>query len=154
MELRVGLGFDSHPLKTKKNNTIMIGGIPVKCNFEVEATSDGDVVLHAISDALLGAAGLGDIGMYYSPSDIKNKELNSIKIVNHVLKMVSKKHQVINIDINIIVEDIKIDPVRYIVSENLQKILKTKNVNIKAKHYEEPKKEISCQVIVLLSKKA
>lgn len=153
MEYRVGLGFDSHLLKPKKNNTIKIGGMPVKCDYSIVANSDGDVVLHAISDALLGAAGFGDIGMYFSDSDEKTKNMDSSQILSHTIKMVDKiKFQVVNVDINIIVEHIKIDPIRYTLIENLEKMLNTKNINVKAKHYEEPKKEISCQVVVMLSK--
>ncbi|WP_027119752.1 2-C-methyl-D-erythritol 2,4-cyclodiphosphate synthase [[Mycoplasma] testudinis] len=153
MEYRVGLGFDSHLLKAKKNNIIKIGGMPVQCDYSVVAHSDGDVVFHAISDALLGAAGFGDVGVYFADSDPKTKDMDSEKILLHTLKMIEKpKWQIVNIDINIVVEHIKIDPVRYLLVENLERILKIKNINIKAKHYEEPKKEISCQVIVMLQK--
>lgn len=154
MDYRVGCGFDSHILKIKKNNSISLGGVKVHCDYAVVAHSDGDVLLHALSDALLGAACLGDIGMWYSDGEHKNKDMSSTDILKAVLKMIKKNYQIINVDINIIIEHIKIDPIRYELIENLRKSLNTKNINIKAKHYEEPKKEISCQVVVLLSKKS
>ncbi|CDN40282.1 2-C-methyl-D-erythritol 2,4-cyclodiphosphate synthase [Mycoplasma amphoriforme] len=154
MEYRVGLGFDNHNLKSKKKNTIKLGGISVKCDYEVVAHSDGDVVFHALSDALLGAAGLGDVGTFYSDSDPKLKDLESEKILLHTLKILQKsKWQIVNVDMNIFVEYIKIDPIRYQLVDNLKRILKSEFVNVKAKHYEEPKKQIACEVVVMIHKK-
>ena len=154
MNLRVGLGFDNHLLKSKKNNVIKISGIEVSCDYSVIAKSDGDVVFHSLSDALLGALGLGDIGIYFKTNDPKNNNLDSIYILEECLALMKKyKYEIINVDLNIFSEHIEINQIRNLCVEKLQSILKIKNVNIKAKHYERSINEIACQSIVLLKKK-
>ncbi|WP_033159951.1 2-C-methyl-D-erythritol 2,4-cyclodiphosphate synthase [Mycoplasmoides alvi] len=154
MQLCIGLGFDNHLLEDKKNNFVKICGLKIECDYKIIAKSDGDVVLHSLSDALLGSLGLGDIGLYFPTSDSNNDNLDSIIIINKVLQLIEQKHyEIVNVDLNIFSEYIEINPIRNLLLENLRKILKTININIKAKHYEKPIKELSCQSIVLLQKK-
>ncbi|WP_027123728.1 2-C-methyl-D-erythritol 2,4-cyclodiphosphate synthase [Mycoplasmoides pirum] len=154
MSFRIGIGFDNHFLKSKIKNKIKIGGVCEECDFEIISHSDGDVVFHSISDAILGALGLGDIGMYFSDKDPKNKNLNSEFIVNEVIdKMFKLKYEIVNLDLNIFSEFIKIDKIRNSIYKNLERLLNTKNINIKAKHFEEPKNQIACQSVILLKMK-
>jgi 2-C-methyl-D-erythritol 4-phosphate cytidylyltransferase len=74
---RAGTGFDLHTYKD--GNGILIGGYNLECNYEIEAHSDGDVLLHSIADSILGAAALGDIGMFFADTDMANKGLDSKK---------------------------------------------------------------------------
>ncbi|MDC4163244.1 2-C-methyl-D-erythritol 2,4-cyclodiphosphate synthase [Mycoplasma bradburyae] len=152
MEIRIGQGFDSHKLKNKKNNQIFLGGIPIKADQQVIANSDGDVVIHALSDAVLGCGAFGDIGMYFNENDPTNKGLDSKTILNYCLKLIKKlKLDFVNIDLTIFAQDIRIDPVRLEIKSSLMKLTGCKQVNVKAKSYEEPRNEIACSCVVLMS---
>ena len=76
--LRIGFGFDVHQIK--KGTSMTIGGISIDCDFEIIAHSDGDVLTHAICDALLGAAHLGDLGSFVL-EDESSKDISSLKIL-------------------------------------------------------------------------
>ncbi|WP_350266887.1 2-C-methyl-D-erythritol 2,4-cyclodiphosphate synthase [Mycoplasmoides gallisepticum] len=152
MNIRIGQGFDSHKLKTKKNSRVFLGGIPVKTDQQVIANSDGDVVLHALSDAVLGCGSFGDIGMYFDENDLSNKGLDSKTILNYCLKLIKKlKLEFVNIDLTIFAQDIRIDPIRLEIKSSLMKLTGCNSVNVKAKSYEEPKNEIACSCVVLMN---
>ncbi len=131
----VGIGYDIHKTrKTIKNNLIKIGGIKIKSKIKVIAHSDGDVLLHAITDSILGALSQRDIGTYF-PNNKRNLNRNSIDFLNHSLKkMTLKKMLINNIDIMIVSEEPKINPHFEIIISSLSKLLKTdkKNITIKA----------------------
>ncbi|MDR0545301.1 MAG: 2-C-methyl-D-erythritol 2,4-cyclodiphosphate synthase, partial [Mycoplasmataceae bacterium] len=91
MDYRIGQGNDTHEIKEIKHGEIIIGGYVLKSNWKVFAYSDGDIVLHAISNAILGALQLGDIGEYFSDKDYANKNISSTKIVNFALAQMKKK---------------------------------------------------------------
>ncbi|MBI9098212.1 MAG: 2-C-methyl-D-erythritol 2,4-cyclodiphosphate synthase, partial [Spirochaetaceae bacterium] len=74
--MRIGFGYDLH--KLKKGRKLMIGGVHIPCEFGEEAHSDGDVLLHAIIDALFGAIAEGDIGSHFPPSDPQWKNISSL----------------------------------------------------------------------------
>ena len=80
--LRIGFGFDAHQIK--KGSLMVIGGIKIDCDYEIIAHSDGDVLTHAICDALLGAAHLGDLGSFV-PEDNSTKDISSLKILEEVI---------------------------------------------------------------------
>ena len=107
----VGIGYDIHKtIKTTKNHLIKLGGVKIKSKIKVISHSDGDVILHAITDSLLGALSLRDIGTYF-PNNKKNFNRNSIDFLNYALtKMTSKKMTINNIDIMIVSEEPKINP--------------------------------------------
>ncbi len=152
MAFRIGIGYDNHFLTSKKNGEIKIGGVSVPCDFALVAHSDGDAVFHAVADALLGAAGLGDIGMYFSDRDPKNKGMDSAIILREIVaKVRSADYEIRNVDLIVFCEHVRIAPIRDGILLNLQTILGSKNVNIKSKHYEEARNEIACQAIALLA---
>ena len=131
-----GIGFDVHPLKPVENACgIVLCGIPIPCSFAVIAHSDGDVALHALVDALLGAIGEGDIGEHFPPSDLRWKNANSIQFLEHALTLCQqKKAQLVNIDITIICEHPKISPYKTQMRKQLSQVLllPIERINIKA----------------------
>ncbi len=130
-----GIGYDIH--KTKKNiksNLIKLGGVKIKSKIKVISHSDGDVILHAITDSILGALSQRDIGTYF-PNTKKNLNRNSIDFLNYSLKkMTLRKMLINNIDIMIVSEEPKINPHFEMIISSLSKLLKTdtKNITIKA----------------------
>ncbi len=130
-----GIGYDIHKTKkTIKNNFVKLGGVKVKSKIKVISHSDGDVVLHAITDSILGALSQRDIGTYF-PNTKRNLNRNSIDFLNYALKkMTLRKMLINNIDIMIVSEEPKINPHFEIIISSLSKLLKTdkKNITIKA----------------------
>jgi 2-C-methyl-D-erythritol 2,4-cyclodiphosphate synthase len=131
---RIGLGFDVHVF-SKKKKPLVLGGYVVPDAPGLEAVSDGDVVLHAVCDALLGAASLGDIGDYFSPDDPKCRGIDSKNICVFVLKKISKKFKIGNIDITIIAEKPRLIKHKPGMVKSLKNIFKT-GVNVKIKSKE------------------
>jgi 2-C-methyl-D-erythritol 4-phosphate cytidylyltransferase/2-C-methyl-D-erythritol 2,4-cyclodiphosphate synthase len=119
---RAGTGFDLHTYKDGKG--FLIGGYFLKCDYEIEAHSDGDVLLHSIADSILGASALGDIGIFFSDTDESNKDLDSINIINFCLKKIKELNlEIYNIDATIICESPKISPHRDAIIDSLSRIL-------------------------------
>ena len=120
---RSGVGFDLH--KYEPGDGIILGGYKISCDYKTVAHSDGDVLLHSIADSILGAAGLGDIGMFFSDQDNKNKNLDSTIIIEYCLSELDKMSlEIYNIDTTIVCESPKINPHRGKILENLSDILK------------------------------
>ena len=130
-----GIGYDIHKTKkTIKNNFVKLGGVKIKSKIKVISHSDGDVLLHAITDSILGALSQRDIGTYF-PNTKKNLNRNSIDFLNYALKkMTFRKMLINNIDIMIVSEEPKINPHFEIIIRSLSKLLKTdkNNITIKA----------------------
>ncbi|SVB51620.1 uncharacterized protein METZ01_LOCUS204474, partial [marine metagenome] len=84
--MRIGIGFDVHPLKT--NNPLIIGGVVIPSSFGSQGHSDGDALVHAVVDALLGAAGLGDIGRYFPSTSDKWKNAPSTYFLKDSVKKI------------------------------------------------------------------
>ena len=153
---RIGNGFDFH--KFKKGKSIKIGGLKIKSKFSLEANSDGDPILHSITDAILGALNEKDIGFHFEPDNKSYKNANSIIFINRaLLLLMDKKGEIINLDLNIICDYPKINPIRNKIRKNLSKILKINEdiINIKASSTEDEgfvntKKGIACQTFVSL----
>lgn len=132
---RVGFGVDLHRFSKKKKDLIL-GGVKIDFNLGLEAVSDGDVVLHAVSDAVCGACCLGDIGDYFPPSSKKSKDIDSKKIVNFVLDKINEKFRIINVDITIIADKPKLSERKNDILKSLRKIFAVEAVNIKIKSKE------------------
>ena len=132
--MRTGLGYDLHRLVRGKR--LMIGGVNIPFKKGEAAHSDGDVLLHAITDALLGACGMGDIGEFFPPSDKKWKDANSAELLSTVREKISEAGwKIQNIDCVIIIEEPKILPFREEIRKSIANILKIEKeqIFIKAK---------------------
>ena len=109
MNLRIGYGIDVHRLE--KNIPLYIGGISIESAHGAVGHSDADVLLHAICDALLGAANLRDIGFHFSDSDPKYKGIDSKVLLTEVMKLIAEKgYYVVNVDSTVILESPKLNP--------------------------------------------
>lgn len=107
--MRIGSGYDVHRLVTDRE--LIVGGVNIPYEKGLLGHSDADVLLHAIMDALLGAAALGDIGKHFPDSDMKYKGISSIKLMEHVKSLLTQEgYQVGNIDATIIAQAPKFRP--------------------------------------------
>lgn len=109
MNVRVGLGFDAHPLV--EGRPLVLGGVEVPFEKGLSGHSDGDVVVHALLDALLGAAGLGDKGAHFPSSDPDLKNVSSLFLLGKVGSMLaSNEWQVVNLDATILAQRPRLGP--------------------------------------------
>jgi len=132
--MRIGYGWDSHEFK--RGVPLVIGGVRLPHNKGLAGHSDGDVLLHALTDALLGAVGAGDIGSYFPPSDPKWKGAESKVFVGHALNLVARAgYSVANVDSTLILAEPKIGPHAQKIQAYVAKLLKIapSAVGIKAK---------------------
>jgi len=107
--LRIGMGYDVH--KLVKGRNLILGGVTVPSESGLLGHSDADVLIHAIIDALLGAAALGDIGKHFPDTDDKYKGISSIALLKHVCVLIKDKNYIIeNIDATIIAQRPKMAP--------------------------------------------
>jgi 2-C-methyl-D-erythritol 2,4-cyclodiphosphate synthase len=130
--IRVGIGYDVH--KFAKNRRLILGGVEIPHDLGLSGHSDADVALHAISDAILGAAGQGDIGEHFPPSDETWRDANSGDLLRRSLEIVGADWQVGNVDLVILAEEPKIGPYRAAIRERISGILQIDraHVNVKA----------------------
>ncbi|MDH0747552.1 2-C-methyl-D-erythritol 2,4-cyclodiphosphate synthase [Pseudomonas sp. GD03842] len=131
--MRIGHGYDVH--RFAEGDFITLGGVRIAHTFGLLAHSDGDVLLHALSDALLGAAALGDIGKHFPDTDPKFKGADSRALLRHVLEQVRiKGWKVGNVDATIVAQAPKMAPhieaMRALIAEDLQ--VGIDQVNVKA----------------------
>ena len=148
----IGEGIDYHKLAPCKSTNVVLGGIKIPSKYKIVAHSDGDLVYHAIANAILGALQLGDIGDYFSDQKKKNKNLNSRAIIDYALYQLKNK-KIQNIDLTIICDKILLSKYKAKIRNNLVKITKCKLVNIKATRFEENKNLIGCKVVLLVGSK-
>ena len=154
--MRIGMGYDVH--KLVEDRKLILGGVDIPYEKGLLGHSDADVVVHAIMDALLGAAALGDIGKHFPDTDPKYKGISSIELLKHVGKLLKENGYVIgNIDATIICQRPKLAPYREEMVQNVAKALEieTNQVCIKATTEEGlgftgEGKGISSQAIALL----
>jgi 2-C-methyl-D-erythritol 2,4-cyclodiphosphate synthase len=115
---RIGHGFDVHKLVVGRK--CIIGGVEIAYEKGLDGHSDADVLLHAICDALLGAAALGDIGKHFPPSDDTFKNANSRDLLRHVIALLKTKNYVVNnIDATVICEAPKLSPHTVLMCQNI-----------------------------------
>ena len=131
--MRVGMGYDVH--KLVEGRKLILGGVEIPYEKGLLGHSDADVMLHAVMDALLGAAALGDIGLHFPDTDPKYKGASSIKLLEHVGRLLEENGYVIeNIDATIIAQRPKMRPHIDQMRENMAKALKidVDQINVKA----------------------
>ena len=156
--IKYGLGFDVHRLVPKKK--LYLGGIKIPSTFGTLGHSDGDPVLHAVIDAILGACNMGDIGQKFSDKDKKFKNIRSTILLKEITDEVKNKGYIINnIDINIITQKPKIQKYKKKITSCIAKIcnVATSQINIKGKTTEKlgvigKEKAIACEVIASVFK--
>lgn len=156
--MRIGHGFDVH--KFGGEGPITLGGVKIPYEYGFIAHSDGDVVLHAITDALLGALALGDIGQLFPDTDAQYKNIDSRILLKKAFDIVrSKGYQLVNVDSTIIAQEPKMKPhipqMRVNIAEDLN--VHFDQVSVKATTTEQlgftgRKEGIACEAIVLLKK--
>jgi 2-C-methyl-D-erythritol 2,4-cyclodiphosphate synthase len=156
---RVGSGHDTHRLGPGR--PLILGGVRIEHARGLIGHSDADVVLHAITDALLGAAGLGDIGDAYPDSDPKWKDANSRRFLNETMaKLNQAGWSVVNLDVTIFAQEPKLGPVKNAIRSSLAKLLGLAGdcVNVKAKTGEQVghigrAEAIGCHTVVLIERR-
>jgi 2-C-methyl-D-erythritol 2,4-cyclodiphosphate synthase len=157
--IRVGQGYDVH--RFNEGDHIILGGVTIPYEKGLEAHSDGDVVLHALADALLGAAALGDIGKHFPDTDPKFKGADSRVLLRHVYGVVRDRgYTLVNADITIIAQAPKMAPHIAAMCRNIADDLQTEVdcINVKATTteklgFEGRKEGIAVQAVVLVEKK-
>ena len=131
--MRVGMGYDVH--KLVEGRDLIMGGVKIPHTLGLLGYSDADVLLHAIMDALLGAAGLGDIGKHFPDTDPSYKGISSIRLMEHVAALITEKGYVVeNIDATIIAQKPKMRPHIPQMEENIAKAMgiSVDQINVKA----------------------
>ncbi len=154
---RVGIGHDTHRLA--EGRPLLLGGVRVEHPRGLVGHSDADVVLHALTDALLGAAGLGDIGDAYPDTDPAWKDADSRRFLRETLARLNQAGwRVVNVDVIIFAQEPKLGPVKAAIRHNLAELLglDAATVNVKAKTGERVghigrAEALSCQVVALIS---
>ena len=117
-EYRSGLGWDSH--RTAVGRPRILGGVTVPSEFGLDGHSDADILLHAITDALLGALALGDIGMHFPDTDPRWKGSESMQFLLHAKSLVAERgFEVSNVDTTVILERPKLKDFRQVIRENI-----------------------------------
>ena len=120
--MRIGQGYDAHKIIPGKSLTL--GGIEIDCDYSIEAHSDGDIIIHALIDSLLGAAAYGDLGAYFPSEDESLKNISSVSMLLTVMEKLKRDNfSIVNIDITYVGEVPKIIPHRDMIRKNLSDIL-------------------------------
>ena len=122
--IRIGQGFDVH--RVDAGDGMTLGGLWVPCAYRVVAHSDGDIVLHAIMDAMLGALALGDIGQLFPDTDASFQGADSAELTREVRRLcLAKGYSVSNLDVTILCEVPKIAPIRETMRQCIADVLET-----------------------------
>ena len=117
-EIRTGLGWDVHRIAAGR--LLILGGVTIPCEFGLDGHSDADVLAHAVTDAILGAAALGDIGMHFPDSDARWKGSDSLVFLRHAHDLAKQRgYRIVNVDATIILESPKLKDYRQAIRERL-----------------------------------
>ncbi len=131
-EYRTGLGWDVH--RIAPGRPLILGGVPIAADFGLEGHSDADVLAHAITDALLGAAALGDIGQHFPDSDPRWRGADSLIFLRHARELVSARgFSVVNVDSTVILERPKLKDYRQAIREKLAGALQIEGERVSVK---------------------
>lgn len=116
--VRTGIGYDCHRLQ--EGDGVVLGGVKIACAYAIVAHSDGDVIVHALCDALLGAAALGDLGQHFPDTDPQYRGISSLKLLALVRDLLlAKNYRINNIDVTVILEQPFVSPFKSSMRENL-----------------------------------
>ncbi|MCA9316119.1 MAG: 2-C-methyl-D-erythritol 2,4-cyclodiphosphate synthase [Planctomycetes bacterium] len=135
--MRVGIGYDVHPFEPGR--TLVLGGVKVEGSWGLRGHSDADALLHAIGDALLGAAALGDLGDHFPDSDPQWKDVPSAVLINEILaKVRARGLEPCHVDATVVAERPRLAPYRSAMVERIASLLglETSAVNVKATTHE------------------
>jgi 2-C-methyl-D-erythritol 2,4-cyclodiphosphate synthase len=155
---RTGLGWDNH--RITPGRPLILGGVAIPCEFGLDGHSDADVLAHAITDAILGAAALGDIGMHFPDTDPKWKGADSLQFLRHACELAKAGGwSIVNVDSTVILERPKLKEFRLPIREKLAETmgLNAGDVSVKFKTSEKvgpvgEGRSAEAQAIVLLAK--
>ncbi len=118
MDLRTGLGWDNHRIIIGR--PLILGGVTIPCEFGLDGHSDADILSHAITDALLGALALGDIGMHFPDTDPQWKGCDSLKFLRHAVELVRERgYRISNVDSTVILQRPKLKDYRLQIRQTL-----------------------------------
>jgi len=133
--MRVGFGYDIHPFREDGSGRLRLGGIEIDGAPQLKGHSDGDSLIHAVIDALLGAAGEGDIGQHFPPGDPQTAGIDSRELLQRVERLLSSRNiEVVNVDATVIAERPRLAPQIAAMRESIAGVLNLAvgNVNVKA----------------------
>jgi 2-C-methyl-D-erythritol 2,4-cyclodiphosphate synthase len=156
--IRIGHGYDVHAFGG--NKPLVLGGVSIPNHIGLLAHSDGDVLLHAVCDALLGAAGFGDIGKHFPDNDERYANIDSSKLLSEVVELIRKEgYKVANIDVSVVAETPRMSPHIQMMISKLAELLLVEEgqVNVKATTTEKlgyigRKEGIAVHCVCLISK--
>lgn len=158
--MRIGFGFDLHRIRrSPKGGVLIVAGVKISAPYKVEAHSDGDLVFHALSDAISSAMGGPDIGEKFPPNEAKTLNMDSKKILEWAMKLAGQKFSLVNsVSLVIAAEEPKLTPFRKRIQEALAVVLKipTDRVGISFKTFEGlpiSNEAIACWATCLLEEK-
>jgi 2-C-methyl-D-erythritol 2,4-cyclodiphosphate synthase len=157
LPFRIGQGWDSHRIEAGR--PLILGGIHIPSEFGLAGHSDADVLFHSITDAILGALGLGDIGMHFPDTDSQWKDAGSLQFLQHAIKLAAqRRYQLANVDSTIVLQRPKLGSFREAIRENVSRSLELSptavSVKFKTAEHVGPVGEgLSCeaQAVVLLA---
>ena len=156
MDFRVGIGFDFH--RFGRDRPLLLGGVVIPYKRGLEGHSDADVILHALSDAILGAAGLPDIGSHFPDDDPEYKDISSIVLLERVYRLVQIRGlRLSNLDVTLIAEEPRLNPHIGSIKANLARVLHLdrSRIGVKATSMEKSgpigrSEGVAAQAVVLL----
>jgi len=131
--MRIGIGYDIHALA--KGRDLVLGGVTIPYEKGLVGHSDADVLIHAICDALLGAAGKGDIGLHFPDNDPAYKDISSLKLLTATLEIIGNaRYEIVNIDCTVFAQAPKLSPYREAMKTTVAKTIdfNPNRINIKA----------------------
>lgn len=129
--IKIGQGIDFH--RFEAGRPMILGGVDFGLDYGLAGHSDADVLLHALCDAILGALGMGDIGEHFPDDDDRYKGADSARLLQVVIEyMLERGFRMVNCDLTILGEKPKITPMKERIRKNLQSMLATEHINVKA----------------------
>jgi len=156
--MRIGYGYDAH--KLVPGNGVTLGGIEIKCDYSIEAHSDGDILVHTLIDALMGAAAYGDLGTYFPSEDQSLKNISSLSMLSTVLEKLNMDgYKISNIDLTYVGQVPKLISYSKEIRQNLSSFINIDIDKISCKAtttdhlgFEGKLQGISCHCVVLIDR--